>query len=228
MSELIINKISKKFQKRIVLSDISIRIKTGEILGIFGRNGSGKSTLLKILFGVLSSDDQEIFMDNECFNPASNIKLMHISYLPQDSFLPDNLTVRDVIPLYYKDEDAQNRIFYDPRIAKIERQRIGTLSLGERRYFEILLVSRLPHKFLMLDEPFSMVEPLYQDSIKELLIELKKEKGIIITDHYYRNVLDVSDRKMIIKNGKAIEIENEIGLVENGYLQESRIIKNSA
>jgi ABC-type lipopolysaccharide export system ATPase subunit len=227
MSELIINKISKKFQNRIVLSDISIRIKTGEILGIFGRNGCGKSTLLKILFGVLPSDDHEILLDNECFNPASNIKLMNISYLPQDSFLPDNLTVRDVIPLYYKDGDAQNRIFYDPRIAKIERQRIGSLSLGERRYFEILLISRLPHKFLMLDEPFSMVEPLYQDSIKELLIELKKEKGIIITDHYYRNVLAVSDRKMIIKNGKAIEIENEIDLIENGYLLESRI-KNSA
>ena len=101
MSELIINKISKKFDKRIVLSDISMRIKTGEILGIFGRNGCGKSTLLKILFGVMPSDDQEILLDNECFNPANNIKLMNISYLPQDSFLPDNLTVREVIPLYY-------------------------------------------------------------------------------------------------------------------------------
>jgi len=228
MSELIINKIFKKFNERIVLSDISLRIKTGEILGIFGRNGCGKSTLLKILFGVLPSDDQEIVLDNECFDPASNIKLMNISYLPQDSFLPDNLTVRDVIPLYYKDGDAQNRIFYDPRIAKIERQRIGTLSLGERRYFEILLISRLPHKFLMLDEPFSMVEPLYQDSIKELLTELKKEKGIIITDHYYRNVLDVSDRKMIIKDGKAIEIENEMDLIENGYLREAGMRKNCA
>ncbi|MFA5971949.1 MAG: ATP-binding cassette domain-containing protein [Lentimicrobiaceae bacterium] len=228
MSELIINTVSKKFKKRIVLSNISLRIKTGEILGIFGRNGCGKSTLLKILFGVLPSDDQEILLDNECFNPANNIKLMNISYLPQDSFLPDNLTVRDVIPLYYKDGDAQNKIFYDPRIAKIERQRIGTLSLGERRYFEILLVSRLPHKFLMLDEPFSMVEPLYQDSIKELLTEMKKEKGIIITDHYYRNVLEVSDRKMIIKNGKAIEIENETDLIENGYLREAGMRKNSA
>ena len=79
----------------------------------------------------------------------------------------------------------------------------------------------------MLDEPFSMVEPLYQDSIKELLTELKKEKGIIITDHYYRNVLDVSDRKMIIKDGKAIEIENEIDLIENGYLREAGMRRNS-
>ncbi|MEI8048548.1 MAG: ATP-binding cassette domain-containing protein [Bacteroidota bacterium] len=228
MSELIINKISKKFNERIVLSNISLRIKTGDILGIFGRNGCGKSTLLKILFGVLTADDQEILLNNECFNPASNIQLMNISYLPQDSFLPDNLTVREVIPLYYQDGEAQNKIFYDPRIAKIERQRIGSLSLGERRYFEILLISRLPHKFLMLDEPFSMVEPLFQDSIKELLTELKKEKGIIITDHYYRNVLDVSDRKMIIKDGKAIEIENESDLIENGYLREAGMRKNSA
>lgn len=222
MSELIVNKISKKFKETVVLSNTSLRIKTGEILGIFGRNGCGKSTLLKILFGVLPADYQEIIIDNEHFNPSSNIKSMTISYLPQDSFLPNNLTVRDVIPMYYKDGNDQNKIFYDPRIAKFERQRIGTLSLGERRYFEILLISRLPHKFVMLDEPFSMVEPLFQDSIKELLSELKKEKGIVITDHYYRNVLEVSDRKMIIKDGKAIEIENGIDLIENGYLPESK------
>lgn len=222
MSELIVNKISKKFKETVVLSNTSLRIKTGEILGIFGRNGCGKSTLLKILFGVLPADYQEIIIDNEHFNPSSNIKSMTISYLPQDSFLPNNLTVRDVIPMYYKDGNDQNKIFYDPRIAKFERQRIGTLSLGERRYFEILLISRLPHKFVMLDEPFSMVEPLFQDSIKELLSELKKEKGIVITDHYYRNVLEISDRKMIIKDGKAIEIENGIDLIENGYLPESK------
>ena len=223
MSELIVNKLSKRFKKRIVLSDISLRIKTGEILGIFGRNGCGKTTLLKILFGTLPSDDENILIDDECFNSSRNIELMNISYLPQHSFLPKDLKVRDVIPIYYKDGDAQDKIFYDPRIAKFERQKIGTLSLGERRYFEILLISRLPHQFLLLDEPFSMVEPLFQDFIKELLFQLKKEKGIIITDHYYRNVLEVSDRKILIKDCKAIEIENEIDLIYNGYLPESRI-----
>jgi len=223
MSELIVNKLSKRFKKRIVLSDIALRIKTGEILGIFGRNGCGKTTLLKILFGTLPSDDENILIDDECFNSSRNIELMNISYLPQNSFLPKDLKVRDVIPIYYKDGDAQDKIFYDPRIAKFERQKVGTLSLGERRYFEILLISRLPHQFLLLDEPFSMVEPLFQDFIKELLFQLKKEKGIIITDHYYRNVLEVSDRKMLIRDCKAIEIENEIDLVYNGYLPESRI-----
>jgi ABC-type multidrug transport system ATPase subunit len=218
MSELIVNKLSKKFKNRIILSDISLRIKTGEILGMFGRNGCGKSTLLKILFGTLPSDDENILIDNKRFDPSGNIKLMNISYLPQHSFLPNDLKVRDVIPIYYKDGDAQDKIFYNPGIAKFERQKIGTLSLGERRYFEILLISGLPHQFLLLDEPFSMVEPLYQDFIKEHLIQLKKEKGILITDHYYRNVLDVSDRKMFVKDGKAIEIENEVDLIMNGYL----------
>ncbi len=223
MSELVIHKLSKKYKQRIVLSNISFSIKTGEILGMFGRNGCGKSTLLKILFGVLPSDYQEIVLDNECFKPSGNIKSMIISYLPQDGFLPNNLTVREVIPMYYADGKAQDKIFYDPRIARFERQKIGALSMGERRYFEIVLVSRLPHKFLMLDEPFSMIEPLCQEAIKELLVELKKEKGILITDHYYRNVLSVSDRKMIIKDGRAIEIENENDLIENGYLSEPRI-----
>lgn len=223
MSELIVNRLSKKFNKKNILSDISLRIKTGEILGIFGRNGCGKSTLLKILFGTLSADDEDILIDNEYFNPSGNIERMKISYLPQDSFLPKDLKVRDVIPIYYKDADSQDKIFYDPRIAKIERQKIGTLSLGERRYFEILLISRLPHQFLLLDEPFSMIEPLYQDFIKELLFKLKQEKGIVITDHYYRNVLEVSDRKMCIKDGKAIEFELETDLIKIGYLPEIRI-----
>jgi len=223
MSELIVNKLSKRFKKRIVLSDISLRIKTGEILGIFGRNGCGKTTLLKILFGTLPSDDENILIDDECFNSSRNIELMNISYLPQNSFLPKDLKVRDVIPIYYKDGDAQDKIFYDPRIAKFERQKIGTLSVGDSRYFEIVLISRLPHPFLLLDEPFSMVEPLYQDSIKEFLVQLKKEKGILITDHYYRNVLEVSDRKMLLKDGKAIEIENKIDLFKNEYLPTSRI-----
>ena len=204
------------------MSNISFHLKGGEILGIFGRNGCGKSTLLKIVFGVLPADDQEILIDNAYFNPLINIKSMKISYLPQDSFLPKNVTIRDIIQLYYNDGDSQDMIFHDPRIAKLERQKIATLSLGERRYFEILLISRLPHPFLLLDEPFSMVEPLYQDAIKELLIEVKKDKGIIITDHYYRNVLDVSDRKMLLMDGSMIEIENEHDLIKNGYLPESK------
>lgn len=218
MSELIVNSVTKKFKTRIVLDDLSLRVETGEIVGLLGRNGCGKSTLLKILFGVMRCEHHDILMDNAAFNPSTNIRMRQIGYLPQDSFLPSTMTVRDVIPLFYDDGDAQDKVFYDPRIARFERQRIGTLSVGERRYLEIVLMARLPHRFLMLDEPFSMVEPMYHDAINELLVEIKKEKGIIITDHYYRNVLKLSDRNVLMKDGKAIAIEHERDLITNGYL----------
>lgn len=218
MSELIVNSVTKKFKTRVVLDDLSLRVETGEIVGLLGRNGCGKSTLLKILFGVMRCEHHDILMDNTAFNPSTNIQLRQIGYLPQDSFLPSTMTVRDVIPLFYDDGNAQDKVFYDPRIARFERQRIGTLSVGERRYLEIVLMARLPHRFLMLDEPFSMVEPLFHDAINDLLIEIKKEKGIIITDHYYRNVLKLSDRHVLMKDGKAIAIEHERDLITNGYL----------
>jgi ABC-type lipopolysaccharide export system ATPase subunit len=220
MSELIVNSLSKRFKTHEVLKELSLRVETGEIVGLLGRNGCGKSTLLKILFGVMQCDHHDIWMDNANFNPSTNIQLQQIGYLPQESFLPRTMTVRNVIPLFYNDGDAQDKVFYDPTIARFERQRIGTLSVGERRYLEIVLMARLPHRFLMLDEPFSMVAPMYHDAINKLLVEIKKDKGIIITDHYYRNVLKLSDRIILMKNGQAIAINNQSDLIANGYLPE--------
>lgn len=194
MDILTISKVEKSFGIKHVLRDIKFECKTGEIIGLQGRNGSGKSTLLKILFGTLTADILDVKLNSQPFNPDKNIRNRIIAYLTQDSFLPKDLKVRNIIPLYFHVGEQQNRIFYDPIIAKIENQVIGTLSCGELRYFEILLLCRLPHRFIFLDEPFSMIEPLLQDAIKDLLFSIKKEKGIIITDHYYNDVLQVTDK----------------------------------
>jgi ABC-type multidrug transport system ATPase subunit len=224
MDKLTINKVLKSFGHNHVLIDIEFECQIGEIVGLFGRNGSGKSTLLKILFGTIRADALDVKIDSKSFDPTKNIGNRVIAYLAQESFLPKDLKVRSIIPIYYQDGEQQNRIFYDPRIAKIENQLVGTLSYGELRYFEILLISRLPHSYLLLDEPFSMIEPLYQDAIKDLLVSIKKDKGIILTDHYYFDVLQITDKNILIKDGKTIEVENKQDLVENGYISKSKAL----
>lgn len=218
MSKLAINSVTKSFGANTVLRSIDFECQIGEIVGLLGRNGSGKSTLLKILFGTLKADTIDVQLNSIPFDPKKNICNRDIAYLSQDNFLPKDLKVRNLIPIYYQDGEKQNKIFYDPRIAKIENRMIGTLSYGELRYLEVLLVLRLPQRFILLDEPFSMIEPLYQDAIKDLLLILKQNKGIILTDHYYYDVLQITDRNILIKNGQTYPISNKSELVDYGYL----------
>ncbi len=205
------------FGKKQILSNVSFTCNTGEILAVFGRNGSGKSTLLKILFGSLKPNKIELYINGDKIEKIStNDKL--IAYLPQVPFLPKDITVRRIIPMYFPDGETQNKIFYSPLINKIERQRIGTLSLGEQKYLEFLLIINLSHPFILLDEPFSMLEPMYIESIKDILTKYKNDKGIIITDHYYRDVFEIADTKIILKDGISHQILNMNELCDYGYI----------
>jgi len=112
----------------------------------------------------------------------------------------------------------QNRIFSNHRVEKIRNRKIGQLSLGERRYLEVLLIAHSEHPFILLDEPFSQIEPLFIEAIKELIMEIKPSKGILLTDHYYRDVFEISDKNLLIKDGKAIEISRYQDLAQQGYI----------
>lgn len=209
--------IEQSFGGKKLLDSATFTCRLGEIVGIFGRNGCGKSTLLKILFGTHRASAAEISINGIAIPAKNIISEGHIGYMPQDPFLPKSLKVRDIIPLYYEG-DGQDKLFYSPRIDKMANTRAGNLSMGELRYFELLLVGNLSHKFLMLDEPFSMVEPLYKDLIKDFLTGLKVKKGIIITDHYYNDVFSVSNRNLLLKDGKLLSINDRNDLVAHGYL----------
>lgn len=89
------------------------------------------------------------------------------------------MKVRQVIPLFFAKEEEQDKVFYDPQVSGFDHQKVGHLSLGQRRYLELLLIGNLKHPFLLLDEPFSMIEPLYLERIKYFLLKLKKDKGFI-------------------------------------------------
>ena len=209
----------KAYGKKEVLSKVSFRIETGDILGIFGINGSGKSTLLKLLFGMLKADNLDLRLDANKLAPSEIIKKQLIGYLPQHPFLPKNSKIRDIIPMYHHSEEKQDAVFYHPGVAKITHKKTGELSQGERKYFEVVLLGHLEHPFLMLDEPFSMLEPLQTEAIKEFLLQLKKTKGLIITDHYYHDVLDITTHNLVIKDGQSFEVDGADDLRKFEYLR---------
>lgn len=212
-----LNAVNHRFGNKQILSDVNFTCNTGDILAIFGRNGSGKSTLLKILFGTLKPNNIELYINNRKIEKTSP-KNKLIAYLPQIPFLPKDLTARRIITMYFSDGETQDKIFSYPLINKIETQRIGTLSLGEQKYLEILLIINLSHPFVLLDEPFTMLEPLHIESIKNVLTNYKNDKGIIITDHYYRDVFEIASNKIIINDGISHEIINLSELCSYGYI----------
>jgi len=218
MNTLEINNLSKSFGKQLILNDVSLKCESGDVMGIFGRNGSGKSSLLKLIFGTLKADTIEIRINSENILPKSIISSGKIAYLPQETFLPKGVKVREIIPLFYEN-DEQDKIFYAPGISKIENTLIGKLSMGELRYLEILLIGNLNHQFIMMDEPFAMVEPLIKEMLKDLLLQLKKTKGILLTDHYYDDVLEITNKNLIVKDGKVLNIECKKDLIKYDYLK---------
>jgi len=220
-----IHNISKSFGEKEVLRQTGFELQTGEILGVFGRNGTGKSTLLKILFGTLTAQSGTIKVNESLFKVRS--KFWHtnkivasrlIGYLPQFSFLPQSSKVWDIIPRYFEG-DQQDLIFRAPRMTEIARKKVSELSMGQRRYLEVLIIGNLNHPFVLLDEPFSMVEPLFKELIHDFLISLKATKGILLTDHYYDDVWNLADRRLVLKDGNLKQVNKLEELVTTGYLR---------
>lgn len=219
MNRLEVVEVNKTFGKNQVLNRISFSCKTGEILGLFGRNGSGKSTLLKGIMGTMGMDSITIYINGENIQPSDIIPKKLIAFLPQDTFLPKEMKVRDVIPLMFPKGEEQDKIFYSEGVDRFDNKKVGKLSAGQLKYLELLLLAQLPQPYLLLDEPFSMLEPKYIEIVKELLLSLKATKGLVITDHYYRDVLEVAHTSFLLKSGKAFRVENEQDLVAYEYLK---------
>ncbi|MDO5969284.1 ATP-binding cassette domain-containing protein [Flavivirga aquimarina] len=222
MDLLKVTNLNKSYGKKSILKNISLECKTGEIIGVFGRNGTGKSTLLKLIFGTVKADSIIIKINSETIPQKNVIPSKKIAYLPQNTFLPKEQKVRTIIPLFFPNGDDQDKIFYSPQVSSFEKIKVGKLSLGQLRYLELLIIGNLNHPFLMLDEPFSMIEPIYKDTIKSLLIKLKESKGIILTDHYYNDVLEITDKNFVLKDTEKIQIMDKDDLVKHEYLRSNK------
>lgn len=215
-----IKNIYKSFGSKSILKDIKMSFQKEEIAGVFGRNGTGKSSLMKIIFGTLKYDQGIIEIDKKVYSQTEIIPSQEIGYLPQETFLPKNEKVQNIIPFFFPVGSDQDKIFYSKGVGNFTNKKIKQLSLGQLRYLEILLIGNLDHSYLLLDEPFSMIEPIYKDYIKEFLLELKENKGIILSDHYYSDVLEITDKNYLLKNSSIVEIESKEDLIKNEYLNQ--------
>lgn len=204
-----------------VLRGIFLKISHSSLVGIFGINGSGKSTILKIGAGLLIPQNGNVFIKNECYNNSMSIsRYNHIAYLPQESFLPSDLTLLELeryIPT------LKNVIEEDHLLIKMQKQKVASLSSGELRYLEIKLLFSLDRAYYLLDEPFTGVEPNLIEILCELFNTQKKlGKGILLTDHYYRYVTEIIDKAYLLKDGYIKELKEKKyfhkELIENGYL----------
>jgi lipopolysaccharide export system ATP-binding protein len=221
MSDLLeVDSVRKDFGLIQVLTDISLRCKPGDVIGLLGRNGSGKSTLLKIIFGTLYTNYKFIRINNSILNQPFK-KRNIIAYLPQDNFLPKNITVNKTIEIYIGGNNRQE-FLDDEVLSKVLQTKIRNLSGGESRYLEVKLLLNRDFLFVLLDEPFNGISPVHIDLIKKMITEKSLKKGIILTDHDYRNVLDVANRYYLLFDGGLKPINNRQDLIDWGYVPNAK------
>lgn len=216
-----IDSVKKSFGEKIILSDVYLQCETNDIIGLLGRNGSGKSTFLKIIFGVMPADFKFVRIDGVMKTKTREL-MSEISYLSQDNFIPNNFTVKKAIRLSIAKERIDS-FCNDEMIQVITDKKIAHLSGGELRYLEIKLVLENSSKFVLLDEPYNGLSPLMIEKVNQLIIMNSSKKGIIISDHNYRNVISISTRLVLIKDGKLNHVKDKNELIEKGYLSPEMI-----
>lgn len=219
-SLLEVDSIRKSFGDKQVLTDIALKCQPGDIIGLLGRNGSGKSTLLKIIFGTLYTDNKFIRINDKILDQPFKTKNI-IVYLSQDNFLPRNITVKQVIKICSGNLDYKE-LLEDEVLSKVSETKIRNLSGGESRYLEVRLLLTLDSRFVLLDEPFNGISPLHIEKVKKMILEKSAEKGIILTDHDYRNVLDVANKFYLLFDGGLKPIKSKQDLVDWGYVPENK------
>lgn len=211
-----IDSVTKSYNNKVILSDIFISCKKGEIKGLIGRNGSGKSTLLKIVFGTEKPDSKFVRIGNKVIKNISDGRNL-INYLPQDNFLPNNISIKSLINLFLHKENRKI-LFENDYVKPLLNKKNQDLSGGEKRIIEILLIIHSNAEFILLDEPFNGVSPIIRDYIIEYIRKMKSTKGYIITDHDYENVINLADSITYLQNGYLKEINEKSELIELGYL----------
>lgn len=216
-----IDNVELYFSQKRILNGIYLKAEIGKITGILGSNGCGKSCLLDIIFGNQKSKYKLIRIDNKpVLKPLYQTRL--VKYLPQYSILPKGLKLITIFRLY--DVNWNEFITLFDAFSNYKTSKPYKLSGGEKRLVELYLVLKSSGKIILLDEPFSHLAPIHIEKITPLIHTEKQTKAIIITDHMYNHIINVSDSIYLLKNGCTKHIRNINELEDYNYLNLDTLI----
>lgn len=204
--------LSKKYGKKLVIRDISLDIKQGEVVGLLGPNGAGKTTSFYIIVGLIDASSGNIFIDQLDITgmPMYQRARLGISYLPQEVSIFRGMTVEDniysILEIAEADEAKRKEklesLLEEFSITHIRKSHALALSGGERRRVEIARALATNPSFILLDEPFAGVDPIAVNDIRQMVMHLKDRGiGVLITDHNVRETLSIVDRAYIVYDG---------------------------
>jgi len=205
--------ISKTYRGRKVVDNVSVKVKQGEVVGLLGPNGAGKTTSFYMIVGLISPDSGKVSLDDTDLTnlPMYQRARLGISYLPQEASVFRKLTVEDnlmaileTLPLNRRERHTRmDRLIEQLGLEQVRHSKGYVLSGGERRRTEIARSLVIEPSFLLLDEPFSGIDPIQVLELQKIIFDLKNAGiGILVTDHNVRETLAVTDRAYIIANGR--------------------------
>lgn len=206
----------KAYGGRRVVDEVSLRIKSGQVVGLLGPNGAGKTTTFYMITGLVKPDKGEVYLDDQDISemPVYLRARLGISYLPQETSVFRKLTVSDNIMaiLEIVDSDRARRnerleeLLAELDISALRDQRADSLSGGQKRRLEITRALVTDPNFILLDEPFSGLDPIVVLEIQKIITKLKDRGiGIVITDHNTRETLGVCDTIYLLDKGRILE-----------------------
>ncbi len=237
MSILRSQQLVKKYKRRTVVDQVSIRVAQGEIVGLLGPNGAGKTTTFYMTVGLIKPNEGHIFLDDTDITelPMYKRAQLGIGYLAQEASVFRKLSVEDNLKSVLemtrlsKSEQAAKveELLNEFGLQKIRKSRGDVLSGGERRRTEIARCLAVNPKFILLDEPFAGVDPIAVEDIQGIVHKLKEKNiGILITDHNVHETLTITDRAYLLFEGKILKEGTARELAEDEQVRRVYLGKN--
>jgi lipopolysaccharide export system ATP-binding protein len=227
----------KSYHHRNVVDGVDLEVKRGEIIGLLGPNGAGKTTTFYMIVGIIPPEKGKIIFDNVDITRLPIHQRSHrgIGYLAQESSVFRKLTVQqnimavlETLPISIRERRKRlNNLLEELKISHLRSHKAYTLSGGERRRLEITRALVTNPSFILLDEPFSGIDPIVVADAQEIIKDLKeKGLGVLLTDHNVREALSITDRAYLIANGKILISGSAHDLINDAKTKEIYLGEN--